>query len=64
MSRRSPLVIGPSDDERAALDVREQECAPPHREAVRAKIFLLATAGLGNDDIAARVGFQGQIVSE
>jgi len=36
----------------------------PYREVVRAKIVLMAAAGLDNDEIAARLDMRREIVSK
>ena len=64
MSRRSPFVIKLTNKERAELDARSKEYTSPYRNVMRAKIVLLASQGLGNDRIAARLGMPRQIVSK
>ena len=64
MSRRSPFVIELTTEEHAELDARSKEYTSPYREVMRAKIVLLASQGLGNDRIAARLGTPRQIVSK
>ena len=64
MSRRSPFVIELTKGERAELEARSKEYTSPYREVIRAKIVLLASEGLGNDRIAARLGMPRQIVSK
>ena len=64
MSRRSPFVIELTTEEQAELDARSKEYTSPYREVMRAKIVLLASQGLGNDCIAARLGMPRQIVSK
>jgi transposase len=51
-------------DERAALEARARKYTSPYRDVIRAKIVLLAAAGLGNDLIAARLDTPRQIVSK
>lgn len=51
-------------EEQAELDARSKEYTTPYREVMRAKIVLLASQGLGNDRIAARLGMPRQIVSK
>ena len=64
MPRKSPYVINLTEQERAELEVRSREYTSPHRDVVRAKIVLLASQGLGNDRIAARLDMPRQIVSK
>ena len=64
MSRRSPFVIELTKEERAELEARSKEYTSPYRDVMRAKIVLLASEGLGNDRIAARLGMPRQIVSK
>jgi transposase len=51
-------------DERAALEARARKYTSPYRDVIRAKIVLLATEGLGNDVIAARLDTPRQIVNK
>ena len=64
MPRKSPYVIDLSKEERAELEVRSREYTLPYRDVVRARIVLLASQGLGNDRIAARLDMPRQIVSK
>ena len=64
MPRRSPFVIELTEEERAELEARSKEYTSPYRDVMRAKIVLLASEGLGNDGIAARLGMPRQIVSK
>jgi len=64
MPRRSPFVIQFTETERAELEARCKEYTSPYRDVVRAKIVLLASQGLGNDRIAAQLGFPRQIASK
>lgn len=56
MSRRSPFEVCLSSEDRAVLEQRASSGTAPHREVVRARIVLLAAAGLENVEIARRVG--------
>ena len=62
MSRRSPFVIQLTKEEQVELDARSKEYTSPYRVVMRAKIVLLASQGLGNNRIAARLGMPRQIV--
>src|SRR5579871_5058514 len=64
MPRRSPYVIALGAEERAELEARAKEYTSPYRAVVRAKIVLLASQGLGNDLIAARLDTPRQVVSK
>ena len=64
MPRQSPYEIILSEQERAELEVRSRAYTSPHRDVARAKIVLLASQGLGNDRIAARLDTPRQIVSK
>ncbi len=64
MPRRSPFLIQLTEEERAELEARCKEYASPYRDVVRAKIILLASEGLGNDRIAARLDMPRQIASK
>jgi hypothetical protein len=64
MPRKSPYVIDLSNGERAELEARSKDYTSAHRNVVRAKIVLLASRGLGNDRIAARLDMPRQIVSK
>jgi len=64
MPRKSPYVIDLTRAEQAELEARSKDYTSPHRNVVRAKIVLLATRGLGNDRIAARLDMARQIVSK
>ena len=64
MPRRSPFVIRLSVQERAELEARCKEYTSPYRDVMRAKIVLLASQGLGNDQIAAQLGTPRQIASK
>jgi transposase-like protein len=64
MPRKSPYVINLTEQERAELEARSREYTSPYRDVVRAKIVLLASQGLGNDRIAARLDTPRQIVSK
>ena len=57
-------MIDITKGERAELEVRARDYTLPYREVVRAKIVLLASQGLGNDRIAARLSMPRQIVSK
>jgi len=64
MPRKSPYTIKLTRKERAELVQRSREYTSTYREVVRAKIVLLASRGLSNDDIAYRLDMPRQIVSK
>jgi transposase len=64
MSRRSPYVLELTAAQRTELEARARRYTLPYREVVRAKIVLLAAAGLDNDEIAARLDTRREIVSK
>ena len=64
MPRKSPYVIDLTKGERAELEARSKDHTSAYRNVVRAKIVLLASQGLGNDRIAARLDMPRQIVSK
>jgi transposase len=64
MPRRSPYLIELSPDQRRELKARARKYTSPYREVIRAKIVLLASQGLSNDRIAARLDTPRQIVSK
>ena len=64
MSRRSPFEVCLSSGGRAFLEQRASSRTAPHREVVRARIVLLAAAGLENLEIARRVGVCVDVASK
>ena len=64
MPRSSPFVIRLSRGERQELQARTRKYTSPYRDVIRAKIVLLAAAGLSNDVIASRLDTPRQIVSK
>jgi transposase-like protein len=64
VSRRSPYVIELDDDERRILEARAAKYTLSYRDVVRARIVLLAAAGLRNDEIAARLSMRREVVSK
>jgi Homeodomain-like domain len=64
MPRKSPYAIDLTKGERAELEARSKDYTLPYREVMRAKIVVLASQGLGNDRIAARLDTPRQIVSK
>ncbi len=64
MPRLSPFVIELTDQEHRELVARARRYTSQYRDVIRAKIVLLASEGLSNDVIAARLDTPRQIVSK
>jgi hypothetical protein len=64
MPRKSPYQIDLSDDEAAELNRRATKYTLPYFEVVRAKMILMAAAGIGNDEIAVRLNTRREVVSQ
>jgi Winged helix-turn helix len=64
MPRRSPFRIDLSADEAAELNRRAAKYTLPYFEVVRAKMILMAAAGMDNDQIAARLDTRREVVSQ
>lgn len=64
MPRHSPYVIQLSDSERSELVSQSRRYTSPYYSVIRAKIVLLASEGLPNDQIAASLSLPRQIVSK
>lgn len=64
MPRQSPFQVTLTPHERQTLEGTARQYTSPYREVIRAKIILLAAAGLGNNVIAARLDTPRQIVSK
>ncbi len=64
MSRSSPFAIILTPRERAELTHRARTYTRAYREVLRAKVVLLAAAGLRNDEIAARLDLRRDAVSK
>ena len=64
MPRISPYTLRLAPKEKAKLEVMAKKYTSPYRDVIRAKIVLYAAAGLGNDEIAARLDTPRQIVSK
>ena len=64
MPRKSPCIIILATGERKRLEAMVRKYTSSYREVIRAKIALYAAAGLGNDEIAARLDTPRQIVSK
>jgi transposase len=64
MPRKSPFVIELSEQEREVLEAQARRYTLPYRDVIRAKIVLMAAAGLDNDEIAARLDTRREVVSK
>lgn len=64
MPRKSPYNVTLSAEQRSELEARARRYTLPYRDVVRAKIVLMADAGLDNDEIAARLDTRREIVSK
>ena len=64
MPRQSPYLITLNTGEKSALEEIANKYTSPYYRVVRAKIVLMAAAGLRNDQIAERVSLPRQIVSK
>ena len=64
MPRKSPFIIRLSDEEHSELVRRSRQYTSPYRDVIRARIVLLASQGLANDIIAARLDTPRHIVSK
>jgi len=64
MPRKSPFFIKLTRRERAELVRRSSKYQSAYRDVIRAKIVLLASEGLANDAIGARLDTPRQIVSK
>jgi DDE superfamily endonuclease len=62
--RKSPYTIELSQQEREILQAQARRYTLPYREVVRAKIVLMAAAGLDNDQIAQRLDTRREVVSK
>ncbi len=64
MPRSSPYIITLTPKQRRVLEARARQYTLPYRDVVRAKIVLLAAAGLENKEIAERLDMPRPIVSK
>jgi len=64
MPRKSPFSVSLSEEERLHLESLTRQYTSPYCEVIRAKIVLLAAAGLSNDVISSRLDTPRQIVSK
>lgn len=64
MPRKSPFHIELSAAESEELNRRAVKYTLPYFEVVRAKMILMAAAGIDNDEIAARLDTRREVVSQ
>jgi hypothetical protein len=64
VSRRSPYIIELSEEERRTLEERAGRYTLPYRDVVRARIVLMASEGMRNDEIAQRLSTRREVVSK
>ena len=64
MPRQSPYLITLNSGGQSALEDIANKYTSPYYKVVRAKVVLMAAAGLRNDQIAERVSLPRQIVSK
>ena len=64
MPRQSPYLIALNPGEKSALEEIANKYTSPYYKVVRARIVLMAAAGLRNDQIAKRVSLPRQMVSK
>ncbi len=64
MPRKSPYHIDLSRDEALELNRRAMKYTLPYFEVVRAKMILMAAAGVDNDEIATRLDTRREVVSQ
>jgi transposase-like protein len=64
LPRKSSYTMTLSPEQRIELEARARRYTLPYRDVVRAKIVLMAAAGLDNDEIAARLDTRREIVSK
>ena len=64
MPRKSPFRIELSAAEADELNRRAARYTLPYFEVVRAKMILMAAAGIDNDEIAARLDTRREVVSQ
>ena len=64
MPRKSPYQIDLSAEEARELNRRAAKYTLPYFEVVRAKMILMAAAGVDNDEIAERLNTRREVVSQ
>jgi len=64
MPRESPYVIHLTDIEKSELERQARKYTSPYYSVIRAKMILLASQGLSNDQISNGLSVPRQIVSK
>jgi transposase len=64
MPRKTPYSITLTSSEKKMLEDIARRYTSPYCQVVRAKVILMATLGLRNDQIATRLSLPRQIVSK
>ena len=64
MPRKSPYMLKLPATQRSELAASARRYTLPYRNVVRANVVLLASDGLDNDEIAARLDTRREIVSK
>jgi transposase len=64
MPRKSPFQIDLSVEEATELNRRATKYTLPYFEVLRAKMILMAAAGIDNDEIAVRLNTRREVVSQ
>ena len=62
--RKSPFALGLTAEQRSVLEPRARQYTLPYRDVVRPKVVVMAAAGMGNDEIAARLDTRREVVSK
>jgi hypothetical protein len=63
MPRKSPFYVSLTQEARQVFETRARKYTLPFFEVLRAKMFLLAAEGRGNDEIAAVLSVGRDVVS-
>ena len=64
MPRKSPFIISLTPGELEELNRRSAKYTLPYIQVQRAKIILLASQGIDNDEIAMRIDTRREVVSK
>jgi transposase len=62
MPRKCPFLLTLTAEQRRELEARSRRYTLPYRDVVRAKSVLMAADGMGNHEIAARLGSRREVV--
>jgi len=64
MPRKSPYIITLSEYEKNILESVSRKYTSPYRDVARAKIILMSSQGLSNEEISFRLNTPRKIVSK